>query len=141
MDKIKITEAINKLELLFSDASNENYPFTEEFGDAVRVGINALKKFKEKSYIVTNTISNGEYTPTITSSYDEAKDWLTECTASNIRGWKCGCNKDLFEMSDMEVIEWAKKNLPDFEFSERCSKIYYDSDDYNIMNIYEFSWY
>lgn len=43
--------AIERLELLFSDASNEDYPFTEEFAQAVHTAIKALRNqiaLKEK---------------------------------------------------------------------------------------------
>lgn len=107
-------------------AKNEYYSYHE------------IKENKpEKLYIVTNAISGGEYTPTLCSSFDEAKDWLIECTANNIRSWMGGKYKILFNMSNIDVIEWGEKNLPDFEFSEKGSKIYYGDDDYNIMNIYE----
>lgn len=36
-------EAIKALNLLFSDSTNENYPFTEEFALAVKVGIEVLE--------------------------------------------------------------------------------------------------
>ena len=36
--------AISRLNLLFSDASDENYPFTEVYGQAVATAIRALEK-------------------------------------------------------------------------------------------------
>lgn len=39
---VEKSEAIGRLELLFSDSTSENYPFTDEFGEAVRIAIKAL---------------------------------------------------------------------------------------------------
>lgn len=52
-------EAIKALNLLFSDSTNENYPFTEEFALAVKVGIEALemqipKEVKIEDYCPAN---------------------------------------------------------------------------------------
>ena len=37
-------EAKEVLEKLFSDSTNENYPFTSEFGEAVNIAIQALEQ-------------------------------------------------------------------------------------------------
>lgn len=39
--------AISRLNLLFSDVTNEDYPFTEVFAEAVAVAIKALEEVKE----------------------------------------------------------------------------------------------
>lgn len=85
-------------------------------------------------YIITNTCLNGEYSLSKAETLEEAKAWLKKCTVDNIRQYKF-----LNNMSDDEVIEWAKCNLNDFEFNEdgMHSAINYDDNSYNIMNIYD----
>ena len=91
-------------------------------------------------YIITNTCLNGEYTPSKANTLEEAQAWLVECTADNIRAWKESKYKELADMTDEEVIEWAEDKaedgLIDFCFSKYGSEIYYGDDSYNIMNIY-----
>lgn len=87
-------------------------------------------------YIVTNTTMGGEYTPSKAETLEEARQWLLECTANNIRIWKEDKEESLSDMTNEEVIEWAKKNLSDFSFSPDNSEIWYDDESYNIMNIY-----
>lgn len=48
---------INTLNLLFSDASNEDYPFTEKFAEAVREAIMALEKEKKKKVYISGAIT------------------------------------------------------------------------------------
>ena len=86
-------------------------------------------------YIITNITTVGEYTPSKANTLEEAKTWLLECTADNIRAWK----DDLpSEMTDEEVIEWATENLceSEFKFTEYSSYIEYDDHSYNRMQIY-----
>lgn len=90
-------------------------------------------------YIITNTCLNGEYTPSKANTLEEARKWLYECTANNIRAWGCEY-PELNNMSNKEVLEWADDKAEDGEldfcFSEDGSEIYYGDDSYNIMNIY-----
>ena len=86
-------------------------------------------------YIITNTTAVGEYTPSKANSLEEAKAWMLECTADNIRA----CQEDELpreDMTDEEVIEWAEDNLDEFKFTETSSYIEYDDGSYNSMNIY-----
>ena len=89
-------------------------------------------------YIITNTTMGGEYTPSKAETLEEARRWLLECTANNIRAWKGDEEKSLSNMTNEEVIEWAEENfsLCDFSFSPDSSEIWYDDNSYNIMNIY-----
>ncbi len=91
-------------------------------------------------YIITNTCLNGEYTPSKAETLEEARAWLFECTADNIRVWKADRYPELNDMSDKEVLDWAEEKaedgLIDFSFSNDGSEIYYGDDSYNIMNIY-----
>lgn len=48
-EKIK---AIDTLERLFSDSSNTDYPFTDEFGTAIKDGVEALAKQVSKKPIM-----------------------------------------------------------------------------------------
>ena len=89
-------------------------------------------------YIVTNTTGLGEYTPSRFKKLENAKKWLIECTAENIRSWKEDEHDELLFMRNNKVIEWAKNNLGrNFEFSEEHSLIVYGDGSYNLMNIYE----
>ena len=92
-------------------------------------------------YIITNTCLNGEYTPSKANTLEEARAWLFECTANNIRVWKGNEYPELNDMSDEEVLEWAEGKAEDgeidFSYSNDSSEIYYDDDSYNIMNIYD----
>ena len=92
-------------------------------------------------FIITNTTNGGEYTPSKANTLEEARAWLFECTANNIRAWK-GCEyPELDNMTDEKVIDWGKEKAKegeiDFSFSKDSSEIYYDDDSYNIMNIYD----
>lgn len=91
-------------------------------------------------FIITNTTMGGEYTPSKAETFEEARAWLLECTANNIRAWE-GCEyPELNDMNNEEVLEWAEEKaedgLIDFCFSNDSSEIYYGDDSYNIMNIY-----
>lgn len=91
---------------------------------------------EEIKYIVTNTCLGGEYTPSVFITRTAAKNWIKEVTAENIRNayeYKC---KDLEEMSDMKVIDWAKRNIAHFVFTETSSFISYSDDAYNAMQLY-----
>lgn len=85
-------------------------------------------------FIITNTYEGGEYTPSKANTLDEAKAWLKECTANNIRAWK---HPELENMSDDDVIKLAECSSIDFSFSECGSELHYDDGSYNIMNIYD----
>lgn len=41
---MKKSNAIEVLEMLFSDSTNEDYPFTEDFCEALRIAIEELRK-------------------------------------------------------------------------------------------------
>lgn len=60
--KMSDREAIEVLEKLFFDTTNEDYPFMEEFGEAVHIAIEALKKRTPvlKSERLTYVDENGE---------------------------------------------------------------------------------
>ena len=92
-------------------------------------------------FIITNTCLNGEYTPSKANTLEEARAWLMECTANNIRAWKQYEHPELEDMSDEDVIAWAEDKAEDgsidFAFSKWGSEIYYDDESYNIMNIYD----
>ena len=126
-------------------------------------------------FIITNTTFGGEYTPSKANTLEEAKAWLLECTANNIRNYAdqeieelekqkkekilnellrkynlsvndieeieddeiyemIDCIDD-YELTNEEIIEWAKENL-NVTFTETSSCIYYGSDTYNLMKIY-----
>lgn len=86
-------------------------------------------------YIITNTTNIGEYTPSKADTYEEAKAWVIECTSRNIRTWK-GNELPSENMTDKEVIEWAKENVNDFEYVEDSSYIEYEDGSFNRMTIY-----
>ena len=96
-----------------------------------------IEREDKDMYIITNTCLNGEYTPSKAETLKEARAWLFECTANNIRVWKGDEYPELYNMSDEEVLEWAEENLSDFSYNDDSSEIYYDDDSYNIMNIYD----
>lgn len=50
-------EAIEAIELLFSDSTGENYPYSEKFGEAMDMAISAL----EKQTAVPRIIIEGKY--------------------------------------------------------------------------------
>lgn len=87
-------------------------------------------------FIITNTCFNGEYTPSKAETLKEAQEWMKECTAGNIRSGFGNNSDDLYSKTDDEVIAWAKENVEGFVFTETSSKIYYNGESYNIMNIY-----
>lgn len=85
-------------------------------------------------YIITNSTLCGDYTPSTADTLEEARAWMQECTAENIRSSLEG---DLCcGMTDAEIIAWAKDNLEYFEFDEMHSYIQYNDDSYNLMHIY-----
>ena len=88
-------------------------------------------------FIITNTTMGDEYTPSKANTFEEAKAWLFECTANNIRAWKADENEELNEMDNEEVLEWAEENADGFSYNDWGSEIWYDDDSYNIMNIYD----
>ena len=92
-------------------------------------------------FIITNTTCGGEYTPSKANTFEEAKAWLFECTANNIRAWKGIVYPELNDMSNEEVLKWAEEQSEngeiDFYFSGDSSEIHYDNNSYNIMNIYD----
>jgi hypothetical protein len=45
---MKESEAKETLERLYTDSTNEAYPFTEQFGEAVNVAIQALENFRKQ---------------------------------------------------------------------------------------------
>ena len=86
-------------------------------------------------FIITNTTHGKEYTPSKATTFEEAKAWLFECTAKNIRAY---VKEDIFaDMSDAEVLERAESNLDGFSYSEWGTELWYDDNSYNIMNIYD----
>ena len=93
-------------------------------------------------FIITNTCSNGEYTPSKANTLEEAKEWLKRCTVDNLISWQSDkieeyWGKEIDEITDDEIIEWAKEELEDFIFNENESRIYYNDNSYNIMKIYD----
>ena len=87
-------------------------------------------------YIITNTTYMNEYTPSTTDTLQEAKAWMQKCTADNLRAWKDGII-ELENMSDEEIIQWAKEHESEFEYDEMHSLIVYGDFTYNRMQIYK----
>ena len=52
--KITESEAIETLDMLFSDSTNCYYPFTEKFSEALKKAINALEKQEKIKEIIAN---------------------------------------------------------------------------------------
>ena len=88
-------------------------------------------------FIITNSCLEGEYTPSIANTIDEARDWLKSCTADNIRT-SAPEEYNLDKLSDEEVINWANENYKEtFTFNENHSFIRYADGTYNFMSIYD----
>lgn len=87
-------------------------------------------------YIVTNCTPQGNYTPVVTETLEEAKAWMVECTAGNIRAAYGNGRTDLFTMTDEEVLAWAEENA-DCNIYDEQTEIYYGDDAFNIMEIFE----
>lgn len=87
-------------------------------------------------YIVTNCTPQGNYTPVVTNTLKEAEVWMVECTANNIRNAFEDEYEELNEMSDADVLVWAKKNGEFYIYKDK-TEIYYDDGAYNIMEIFE----
>ena len=92
-------------------------------------------------FIITNICQGGEYTPSKANTLEEARAWMLECTANNIRVWKQREYPELTDMSNEDIIKWAEDKAEngsiDFTFGKDSSEIYYDDESYNIMNIYD----
>lgn len=86
--------------------------------------------------IVTNATPTGNYTPSVFLDKNNAENWIKECTANNIRGYK---TKETEGMDDDEVIEWSKKHFSKycFVFCENKSYIEYSDGSYNLMELFE----
>lgn len=70
-----IEQAIEDLDMLFSDSTDEDYPMTEQFANAVRLGVEALEKQRPKKPI----------------SYDASSDFIYYYSPS----WRCICKSDV----------------------------------------------
>lgn len=105
-------------------------------------------------YVITNRTPDGEYTPTITNSKEEAIDWLRECSINNYVAaygplefgnmiLKYDAYDYLVKAGLVEAfIEFINEDVAE---TESCSKIddessiiWYMDETYNNMTIYEF---
>lgn len=102
----------------------------------------AMKEDNEKDenlYIITNTTSSGNYTPSIANSLESAMSWMYKCTADNIRNFKQDEYPELKTMSNIDVCLWAEENLPDIEIEDFQTYIGYSDGNYNCMQIFKLS--
>ena len=83
-------------------------------------------------YIITHTTNYGEHTPSKADTLQDAKAWMQKCIAYEIRSTVDG----LEELSDLNVIEWAKDNIYEFEFDETGTYVEFANGDYDSMQIY-----
>ena len=87
-------------------------------------------------FIVTNCAPGGNYTPSVFKTFEEAEEWMLECTANNIKE----SNIPIYfsNMNNKEVCQWAVKNIPDdFKITKDKTELYYSDESYNIMQIFE----
>lgn len=83
-------------------------------------------------YIITHTTDCGEYTPSKADTLQDAKAWMQKCIAYEIRSTVDG----LEGLSDLNVIEWAKNNIYEFELNETSMYVEFANGDYDSMQIY-----
>lgn len=101
-------------------------------------------------YIITNTTSEGEYTPSKADTFEEAKEFMLETTIEN---YVAG-NADFSDFADetgteeccdyeelkekglvKQFLDWMVKNN-DGEYTETSTAVYYGDDSFNKMHIY-----
>lgn len=92
-----------------------------------------------KVYVVTNCTAGGNYTPSIFTSEEKAKGWIVELTVNLIRD--CA-KKDLYFMSDDEVLSWAisveeDERWAELNFNESRFFIEYEDENFNKVKLHE----
>lgn len=107
-----------------------------------------MSKKEEKVYIVTNSTLTGDYTPYVTKSEEDARDWLYECSINNFISSrapylvKIGGNtfESYDEIKDAGLIEEMKEIINksgSSEIDDNSSYIEYGDDSFNRMHIFE----
>lgn len=97
------SKAKETLEGLFLDSTNEAYPFTEEFGEAVNVAIQALERQIPKK----PTYEGNGYAPDGTFVWDE---WLCPCCKSR---YEADYDDYTYCPNCGQKIDWGMKNEAD----------------------------
>lgn len=92
-----------------------------------------------KVYVVTNCTAGGNYTPSIFTSEEKAKGWIVELAVNLIRD--CA-KKDLYFMSDDEVLSWAisveeDERWAELNFNESRFFIEYEDENFNKVKLHE----
>lgn len=85
-------------------------------------------------FIVTNCSPGGNYTPSVFTTIEGARDWMYECTAGNIDAFVD--EVDFTGMSNLEICQWGRDHI-NAELSEFRTVIHYPDYSYNIMEIFE----
>lgn len=92
-----------------------------------------------KIYVVTNCTAEGNYTPSIFTSEEKARGWVVELAVNLIRN--CA-KKDLYFMSDEEVLNWAisveeDERWAELNFNESKFFIEYEDENFNKVELHE----
>lgn len=77
-------------------------------------------------FIIISYSENGLYTPVKANTYEEAYQWMLKRTANRIKDeYECEFDVDseihIWEMTDEEIIQWAKDNVRNFAITETTS--------------------
>lgn len=106
---------------------------------------------EKKLYIITNTTSTGQYTPSKAESFAEAQDFMFRTTVTN---YLCAYPEDLNTFCDdkpvhcedyddlvkysliTQFLDWAVEQGR-LEYSCKSAIVYYSDDTFNDMHIYD----
>lgn len=90
---MKESEAKETLERLYTDSTNEAYPFTEQFGEAVNVAIQALENFRKQAK-------------------KENADGCAGCAFEDVEEWEMPCRKCSRNCKDYYRAKEGSDKLP-----------------------------
>ena len=92
-------------------------------------------------FIIISYSENGLYTPVKANTYEEAYQWMFKRTANRVRDeYECEFDEDsevhIFEMTDDEVIQWAKDNIRGFSITDKTSYLNKGDGTFKASNIF-----
>ena len=90
---MKESEAKETLERLYTDSTNEAYSFTEQFGEAVNVAIQALENFRKQAK-------------------KENADGCSGCAFEDVEEWEMPCRKCSRNCKDYYRAKEGSDKLP-----------------------------
>lgn len=102
-------------------------------------------------YIVTNATVEGNYTPSIFKSFNEAQKWMIECAASNIlRAFSKELDNVIYsDVKDLErrtkdkyeearnILSFAALNIDGVKIQKDKIVIDYSDGNFNILELFE----